>query len=165
MANKAYKFRIYPNEEQRILFAKTFGSCRFVYNYFLDRRIKLYKEEEKSMTYYDMTAELTQLKKQPEYEWLNEVPAVALNMSCKQLDTAYKNFFRDKKGFPKFKSKHTSKLSFSTQNGSGIHIKGNYVTLPKAKEVKAKIDRTIPNDWKIKKQLYRKAQVVSIIVA
>jgi putative transposase len=151
MANKAYKFRIYPNEEQKILLAKTFGSCRFVYNYFLDRRIKLYKEEEKSMTYYDMTAELTQLKKQPEYEWLNEVPAVALNMSCKQLDTAYKNFFRDKKGFPKFKSKHTSKLSFSTQNGSGIHIKGNYVILPKVKEVKAKIDRTIPNDWKIKR--------------
>ena len=94
---------------------------------------------------------LTQLKKQPEYEWLNEVYAGTLYMACKQLDTAYKNFFREKKGFPKFKSSKHSKKSYTTNNQKGtVSILGNMIKLPKIGMVKAEIHRQPEENWIIK---------------
>lgn len=78
MANKAYKFRIYPTSEQKVLFAKTFGCVRFVYNYWLDRKIKQYKENKITVTYSSCCKELTQLKKTNDYSFLKEVDSVAL---------------------------------------------------------------------------------------
>jgi len=88
---RAYKFRIYPNQQQRILLAKTFGCCRFVYNYYLDKIIKLYKETEQQFGFGDCCRDLTILKK--ELEWLKEPDRNALQHSLKSLDLAYKNFF------------------------------------------------------------------------
>ena len=65
---KSYKFRIYPNNKQKRLIEKTFVCCRFIYNYFLDKRIKLYEIDKQSISGYDMIREITQLKKQ--YLWL-----------------------------------------------------------------------------------------------
>lgn len=103
MANKAYKFRLYPNEEQKILLAKTFGCVRFIYNQMLSDKIAHYKE-----TGTKLNNTPAQYKK--EFEWLKEVDSLALANAQMNLQTAYNNFFRTPKvGFPKFKSKKETK--------------------------------------------------------
>ena len=90
---KAYKFRICPNKEQEILIQKTFGSCRFVYNHYLAKKINLYKTENKSLSKMDCNNSCNrELKK--EYLWLKEVDKFALTNSIYNLDQAYQNFFR-----------------------------------------------------------------------
>ena len=133
---RAYKYRLYPNKKQQELINKTIGCCRFVYNYYLNKKIELYKVEQKSMTNNQCSKMLTQLKK--EKEWLKEVDSISLQQSLKDLDVAYQNFFRrikngDKQvGFPKFESKKNPKQSYRTQNVSNnISIDGNKMKLPK----------------------------------
>ena len=130
---KSYRYRIYPNKKQKELLAKTFGCCRFVYNYYLNARINMYKESKTTMTYNMCSSDLTQLKKT--YEWLKEVDATALQSSLKDLDIAYKNFFRDKSvGFPKFKSKKNNHHSYTTNNQKGtVYIENGYIKVPKLK--------------------------------
>lgn len=111
MIIKRYRFRIYPTKLQRELMDKHFGCCRFVFNHFLARRIDLYKQTGKGSTYNQDCAELTKLKK--DKEWLGEVHIHSLQQSLRHLDAAYKKFFKEKKGFPKFKSKKNPTRSFS----------------------------------------------------
>ena len=143
MAEKAYKYRIYPNKKQQELIQKTFGCCRFVYNYYLNARINMYKESKTTMTYNMCSSDLTQLKKT--YEWLKEVDATALQSSLKDLDIAYKNFFRDKSiGFPKFKSKKTYRFSYKCKYvNNNIKVIKNRIQLPKIGWIKYK-DKQIP---------------------
>ena len=152
MANKAYKFRIYPNAEQKILFAKTFGCCRFVYNHWLDRKIKQYKNDKTSVTYTTCAKEMAQLKKISEFSFLQEVDSVSLQQSLRHLDTAFQNFFRQpKNGFPRFKSKKQSKNSYSTVCiNRNIDIENGCIKLPKIGFVKLKQHRKIPVDYKLK---------------
>ena len=89
---KAFKYRMYPNREQRILLAKTFGCTRFVYNHYLAKRKDAYEKDGITLNYSACAKDLVSLKK--EYEWLKEVDSVALQSSVKNLDTAYINFFR-----------------------------------------------------------------------
>lgn len=132
---KFYKFRIYPNEKQRELIAKTFGCARFVYNYYLDKKINLYKETKQSMSFYVCSADLTLLKK--EMTWLREVDKWALQNSLKNLDTAYQNFFKKCDRYPKFKSKRNNRKSYRTTfNNNNIEFKNNYIKLPKLGLVK-----------------------------
>ena len=91
---KAFKYRMYPNREQRILLAKTFGCTRFVYNHYLAKRREAYEKDGITLSYSACAKDLVSLKK--EYEWLKEVDSVALQSSVKNLDTAYINFFRKK---------------------------------------------------------------------
>jgi putative transposase len=104
---KSYKYKLNPNEEQKVLLNKHFGSIRFAYNYFLNERKKEYKTNKQSLNYYDNARALTDLKKQEEYSWLNEINSQSLQVSLKHLDDAYNGFFKKRTGFPKFKSKHT----------------------------------------------------------
>lgn len=152
MANKAYKFRIYPNAEQKILLAKTFGCCRFVYNHWLDRKIKQYKNDKTSVTYTTCAKEMAQLKKISEFSFLQEVDSVSLQQSLRHLDTAFQNFFRQpKNGFPRFKSKKQSKNSYSTVCiNRNIDIENGCIKLPKIGLVKLKQHRKIPVDYKLK---------------
>ena len=92
---KAFKYRIYPNREQRILLAKTFGCTRFVYNHYLAKRRDAYEKDGITLNYTACAKDLVSLKK--EYEWLKEVDSIALQSSVKNLDTAYINFFRKKR--------------------------------------------------------------------
>ena len=143
--NKSFKYRLYPNKEQEIIFQKTFGCCRFIYNKMLADKIEFYNE----------TGEIlknTPAQYKDEFEWLKEVDSLALANEQLHLQSAYKNFFRDKKiGFPKFKSKKRSKKSYTTNNQSGtIRVKDNHIRLPKAGFVKCKIHREIPEDYIIK---------------
>jgi putative transposase len=112
--NYAYKYRLYPTVEQKVLLAKHFGCNRFVWNYFLKQRQDYYlnnKEEieEKrikgSLNYYDNARDLTTLKNTEEYSWLKECNSQSLQSTLKHLDTAYKMFFRKVAKFPNFKSK------------------------------------------------------------
>lgn len=143
--NKAFKFRIYPNEEQKILIAKTFGCVRFVYNRMLSDRIKHYNETGKSLNN-------TPASYKRGFEWLKEVDSLALSNAQLNLNRAYKNFFRDKKiGFPKFKSKKTKHRSYTTNSVNGnIKLGEGYITLPKLKGIKIKQHRQILCDFILK---------------
>ena len=139
---KAYKFRIYPNKTQQKLIQKTFGCCRFVYNYYLDKRIQAYKDNKTSLNYYDCANDLTNLKK--EFEWLKEVDAISLQSSIKDLDNAYNKFFKEHSGFPKFKSKKNHKKSYKSKCVSNnIEFKNNHIKLPKLGWIKTR-DKQIP---------------------
>lgn len=146
MAEKAFKYRIYPNKAQIELIQRTFGCARFVYNYFLDRRIKLYEQSKETLNYFACSAELTALKQK--LEWLREVDSTALEASLKDLDNAYRNFFRRLKkgdeapGFPKFKSKKSCKKSYRSRSIS-IRITDRAVLLPKLGVVRCKVSRPI----------------------
>lgn len=141
---KAYKFRIYPSEEQKIFFSKTFGCVRLVYNLMLNDRIKAYEESkgnpDKKIKYP------TPAKYKKEYDFLKEVDSLALANAQMNLDKAYKNFFRDKSiGFPKFKSKKNPVQSYTTNNQNGtVNIFEKWLKVPKLKElVKVKVHRKI----------------------
>ena len=152
VANRAYKFRIYPNDEQRILFAKTFGCVRIVYNYWLDRKIRQYEENKTNVTYTVCAKEMAAMKKTDEYAFLKEVDSVSLQQSLRHLDAAFQNFFRQPKaGFPKFKSKKRNKNSYSTVCiNSNITIENGYLKLPKIGQVRLKQHRSIPKEYKLK---------------
>ena len=141
---KAYKFRIYPSEEQKIFFSKTFGCVRLVYNLMLNDRIKAYEESkgnpDKKIKYP------TPAKYKKEYDFLKEVDSLALANAQMNLDKAYKNFFRDKSiGFPKFKSKKNPVQSYTTNNQNGtVNIFEKWLKVPKLKElIKIKVHRKI----------------------
>jgi putative transposase len=102
---KSFKFRIYPNGEQEFLMAKHFGACRFVFNHYLNRRKESYLEDKTSLNYYDNANDLTQLKKDENFNWLKEINSQSLQSSLRNLDTAYGKFFRKQTKFPRFKSK------------------------------------------------------------
>ena len=144
---KTYKYRLYPNKEQKIYFSKCFGSVRFIYNKMLNDKIEYYKENNKMLNN-------TPAQYKKEYQWLKEVDSLALANAQMNLDKAYKNFFRDKSvGFPKYKSKKTNKFSYTTNNQNGtIYIVDNkYIKLPKLKTlIRIKQHRQIPTDGKIK---------------
>src|SRR5574344_491278 len=91
---KAYRYRIYPNKQQKEIIAKTFGSCRFVYNKYLAMRIDKYKESKESFTYIQCANDMKKLKS--ELEWLKEVDSTSLQSSLRDLDMAYQKFFKNK---------------------------------------------------------------------
>ena len=143
---KAYKFRLYPNKQQEELIQKTFGCNRFVYNHYLAKRIELYEKDKSTLTYNLCSADLTKLKK--ELEWLKEIDSTSLQSSLKDLDMAYKNFFREIKrgnsnqGFPKFKSKKINNKSYKSKLVSNnIQVLDNKIKLPKLGLVKAKVSK------------------------
>ena len=127
---KSYKYKLKPNEEQIVLLNKHFGSIRFAYNYFLNERKREYETNKNTLNYYDNSRTLTELKKQEEYFWLKEINSQSLQHSLKCLDGAYQNFFKFKKGFPKFKSKK-SKNSFSVPQS--VNLINNELHIPKFK--------------------------------
>lgn len=106
---RAFKYKIKPTVKQQIQLSKTFGCARFIYNWGLDKKTKAWTNEHKSITYFELAKEITQLKQTKEYTWLKEVPNESLQQSLRCLDNAYTQFFKAKKGFPKFKSRKHSK--------------------------------------------------------
>ena len=138
---RAYKYRIYPTEEQKVLFAKTFGCCRFVYNWALNLKIEAYKLEKKSVAYKEVQNRMVnELKK--ENQWLTEVNSQALLNTIRNLDTAYKNFFRDTHavGFPRFKSRK-NRQSFQCPQHCSVDFKKGTLSIPKAKGIPAVLHR------------------------
>lgn len=147
---KGYEYRIYPNKTQRKLLAKTFGCCRYVYNHFLKRRIEYYEKEGKYINSFALSKELTILKN--ELEWLKEVDCQALQQELRHQDNAFDRFFKAKKGFPKFKTKHSYRYSYTTILNVSLDIENHKIKLPKIGKVNLRLDR-IP-----------KGQIKSVIV-
>ena len=140
----SYKFRLYPNAEQENLMRRTFGCCRFVFNYFLAQRVSEYESTGKSPTRFQQDKELTVLKQK--LEWLQEPDKCALQNAVRNLDTAYKNFFcrvknGEKPGFPKFKSKRDHRQSYTTN--CNIKVFENAVQFPKLGRVKCLVSREV----------------------
>ena len=140
---KAYKYRIYPNKEQKEQIVKTFGCCRFVYNQTLAYRKETYGKEKKTVNRTDCNNYCNrELKK--EYEWLREVDKFALTNAVYNMDAAYQKFFKEHAGYPKFKSKHDNYKSYTTNFTNGniaVDFEKRRMKQPKLKEVKAKLHR------------------------
>lgn len=139
---KAYKYRIYPNKKQQEIISKTFGCCRFVYNKYLAKRIKMYEQNKETFSYVQCANDMKKLKS--ELEWLKEVDSTALQSSLRDLDMAYQKFFKEHSGYPKFKSKKTYKFSYKSKCVNGnIQYCDKYIKLPKLGMVKTK-NKLIP---------------------
>ena len=161
--NKAIKYRIYPTTEQSILFAKTFGCCRKVWNLMLSEKVKGYQETGKFKA-------ITPAKYKAEFPFLKEIDSLALANVQMNLQTAFKNCFDKKRKkkckFPKFKSKKKAKKSYTTNNQNGtVAVFENAVKLPKLGLIKAKIHRKPEADWLIKSATVSKASDGSFYVS
>ena len=128
---RAYKYKIKPTVKQQIMLSQFFGCARFIYNWGLDRKVKTYKETKKNVTYLQLAKELTLLKQTEEHKWLNDCANEALQQSLRCLDNAYTQFFKAKKGFPKFKSKKHSKDVCKFINNVHFDFEKNKVKIPK----------------------------------
>ena len=128
---RAIKVKIYPNKEQSILLNKHFGCSRWIYNYALNRKIKYYEQTKKSLSIYDIQKEITQLKKNAETEWLNEVSSQMLQQTTFDLESAFSMFFKKIGKFPKFKSKHNSKQSYRIPQSFKISNERRTIKIPK----------------------------------
>ena len=149
MANKAIRYRVYPTTEQSVMFAKTFGCCRKVYNLMLFDKIEGYKITGKFPT-------VTPAKYKKDYPYLKEVDSLALANKQMDLQAAFRNTFsksrKKKNGFPKFKSAKHSRKSYTTnnQNGTVAIVDNKHIKLPKIGKVKAVIHRIPNDDWVVK---------------
>ena len=149
MENKAIKYRVYPTTEQSIMFTKTFGCCRKVYNLMLSDKIEGYKLTGKFPT-------VTPAKYKKDYPYLKEVDSLALANKQMDLQAAFRNTFsktrKKKNGFPKFKSAKHSRKTYTTNNQKGTVaiIDNKYIRLPKVGNIKAVIHRVPDSSWLIK---------------
>ena len=143
---RGFKYRIYPNACQREQIARTLGCCRFVYNRALDIKKSAYAKTGKTVSWAKLSRMLPAWKRDPETSWLAQADSMALQQSIRDLDRAYKNFFRrvregGKPGFPKFKSRRGSRQSYRTNGGKVVDR--NHVSLPKLGTVRAKVSRPL----------------------
>lgn len=145
MTLKAFKYRLYPTEVQSVKINQTIGCTRLIYNLMLDTKQKHYEQYKKTLNI--TPAKFKQLE---DYSFLKEVDSLALANAQLNLNTAYNNFFkRPESGFPKFKSKHKSRWSYTTNNqNNSIRFDKNRIKLPKIGYVKLKEHR--PHEGKIK---------------
>ena len=148
--NKAFKFRIYPTSEQKVLLGKTFGCCRLVFNYFLNLSTKKYEEEKITLRYKDCALMLNELKR--EKEFLKEIDSISLQQELRHLANSFNNFFKYKKGYPKYKRKAMHNDSYSTINvNNNIEVLDKkYIKLPKVGKVQCKVHRDITSDYQLK---------------
>lgn len=145
---RAYKFRFYPTDEQKEILAQTFGCARFAYNNMLKARTDAYYNKKKRIGYHETSALLTQLKKQPEYTWLNEVSSVPLQQALRHLQSAFANFFAKRNKYPTFKSKFDKQSAEYT--ASAFKFENGVLTLGRMIEpLIIKWSRTLPKAAKL----------------
>ena len=134
-----YKYRLYPDKGQATYLSKLFGCCRLVYNYFLNEKQTQYKETKSSDNYNTQQSKLTQLRKTDEYSFLNEIPLQVLQASLRNMHTAFDRFYKQKCGYPNYKSKK-DKQAFKISQPNTFHIKDNKLYIPKLKSgIKCKV--------------------------
>ena len=146
--NKAIKYRLYPTDDQCVMFAKTFGCCRKVYNLMLEDKIESYKSTGKFMA-------VTPAKYKTDYPFLKEVDSLALANVQLNLQSAFKSCFdksrKKQNRFPKFKSYKRSRRAYTTNNQHGtVALTDNSIRLPKIGYVKAVIHRKPDSEWTLK---------------
>lgn len=141
---KSYKIRLYPTKEQEALMWKHIGACRYIWNYMLAYRREQYANGEKHLSAFDMIKLLTPLKKDGEHEWLCEVSNASLGVVCRDLDKAYKGFFKKTARFPKFKSRKYSKKTYPVKDDRIYFINSKLVHIEKVGKIKYKTDFDLP---------------------
>jgi putative transposase len=142
MIYKAYKYRLYPTKEQKQLIAMHIGCSRYIYNYGLDLKVKSYQLDKKTISRFDIQKNLPILKNNEATCWLKEVNSQTLQSALENLDNAFTKFFRDKKGFPNFKSKHNNSQSFSIPQHTKIDLCNEEIHIPKFKKgIRVKLHR------------------------
>lgn len=132
----AYKYRLHPTREQSGFFNKSFGCVRFIYNWGLQKRIEAYMKDKGRISYVQLCAMLTELKKDEQYSWLRDVSNECLQQALRNLDAAFTRFFREKKGFPRFKSKSRSRQSYKAILSVHVDQERRRIKLPKIGWVK-----------------------------
>lgn len=143
---KAFKFRLYPTTTQAVQLNQHMGSCRFVYNWALDQKIKTYEQTGKSVSRFDLNKMIPALK--ASNEWLGEVNSQSLQGMTKQVESAFTRFFREKNGFPRFKSKKNPIQSFPVPQHYTVNFENGTVKLPKIGEIKAVFHRGFEGELK-----------------
>ena len=138
----AFRYRLYPTATQRELMGKHFGCARFLYNWGLAKKTEACQTTGKTLSRFELDKQLTALKQQPETEWLKEVNSQSLQAALRHLESAYTKFFRQKKGFPKFKSKHRSRASFECPANVNVDFATGTIQLPKFGPIRAEYSRT-----------------------
>ena len=141
--NKSIKIRLFPTKEQELLMLKSIGCSRFTYNWALNRCNELYQQGVK-YNMSDIRKEFTQLKKQKEFEWLNEVSNTTMVEAMRNLDKAFKLFFKKIGKYPRFKTKRKSKQSFYVRYDN-LYFKDNVCNIEKIGKVNFKTNYNIPN--------------------
>ena len=142
----AYKYRLHPTREQSRFFNKSFGCVRFIYNWGLQKRIDAYMKDKGRISYVQLCAMLTDLKKEGKYSWLRDVSTECLQQSLRNLDAAFTRFFREKKGFPRFKSKSRSRQSYKAILSVHVDQERRRIKLPKIGWVKYGNNRKFEGD-------------------
>ncbi len=143
---RAYKYRLSPNDEQKVLLDKHFGCTRFIYNLGLECKQMAYAGNKKSLSYFELNKQLTDLKK--ECDFLKEVNSQCLQMALRNLDNSFQNFFKGRASFPNFKKKQ-NKQSFQLPQSVTVDFKNNCIDLPKFKQpIKAILHRSFKGDVK-----------------
>mgnify|MGYP000858986724 CR=1 FL=1 len=136
---RAFKYRMYPNKEQEEKISQHIGACRYIYNWGLEQKIQTYKENRKSISRFALNKKITELKQSE--QWLQTVNSQSLQGATLNLDNAFTRFFREKKGFPKFKSKKNPVQSFNVPQNYKVDFNSNKVYIPKIGWVKTKLSR------------------------
>lgn len=144
---KAYKYRIYPTKKQEVLIGKHIGCCRFIYNWALAKKIATYQETGKSISQFDLNKRITVLR--TENEWLSEVNSQSLQGMTRNLESGFTKFFKEKQGFPKFKSKKNPLQSFPIPQHYVVNFEDNTVKIPKIGVVKTVLHRTFDGKMKV----------------
>ena len=142
----AYKYRLHPTREQSEFFNKSFGCVRFIYNWGLQKRIEAYMKDKGRISYVQLCAMLTDLKKEEQYSWLREVSNECLQQALRNLDAAFTRFFREKEGFPRFKSKSRSRQSYKAILSVHVDQERRRIKLPKIGWVKYGNNRKFEGD-------------------
>jgi putative transposase len=127
---RAYKFRCSPTDEQKHILARTFGCCRWVYNWALRTKTDAYSQDGRRLSSSELSAMLTPLKQQEETAWLAEVSSVPLQQSLRHLDRAFVNFFQGRGKYPRFKSKKRGSQA-ATYTATAFTWKDGTLTLAK----------------------------------
>lgn len=139
---KSYKIRLYPTKEQEQLMWKHVGSCRFIWNWMLAKQEELYKQGEKHLPAFDMINLISPMKKQEKYRWLREVSSKSIETICRDLDKAYKTFFKKTSGFPKFKNRKKSKPNFPVRTEALYFKDDKVLNIEKIGKIKYRTDFT-----------------------
>ena len=130
---KGYEYRMFPTEDQEVLLSKHLGSCRWFYNFALNKKIQHYAVTKKTLSRFDLQEMLPGLKKEENTKWLKEVNSQSLQATLINLDRAYEKFFKKTGGFPKFKSKKDSRQSFLVPQKVSVDFEKQELDIPKFK--------------------------------
>lgn len=143
---RALKIRLFPTKEQEEMFYKHIGCCRFIWNYMLNEHEKIYKEENRNLSKFDIKNILTPLKKDEKYQWLNEVSRKSLEIICEDLSRAYDSFFKKISNYPKYKTKKRSQKTFPVRGEvERFYFTQDYVKIEKLGKIKYKNNNKYKN--------------------